>query len=444
MQEKQNKKNGAGLVWFRNDLRTLDNPSLSKALDESETVFAVYCFDPRHYQTNEFGFLKTSPFRAQFLIESVDNLHFRLLQLNLKLIVTYQQPEDFIPTFCTENDVTKVYLQKEWTSEELIVTNTIKKLTKGVEWIEEFGQFLYHPTQVAELMPKIPPVFTNFRTKLEKYSTLLPLEVTNLFESQLPESTLVSVSPSLKTLFGSTISSEDTAFFATNSQFNGGQVRGMQRLCSYLFETKAILTYKETRNGLLETNDSTKLSPWLANGSLSPMIVFSVLKKFEEQIQSNDSTYWLYFELLWRDYFKYVSMQSGNLFFHKGGLQKQHVTLNNNFKIIEQWINGTTDDDFVNANMIELKTTGWMSNRGRQNVASYFCKELKQDWRIGAAYFESMLVDYDVHSNYGNWLYLAGLGNDPRDRKFNTQLQAQTYDPNYEYRNKWLTKKTRQ
>mgnify|MGYP001951331995 CR=1 FL=1 len=94
----------------------------------------------------------------------------------------------------------------------------------------------------------------------------------------------------------------------------------------------------------------------------------------------------------------------------------------------------------VNANMIELKETGWMSNRGRQNVASYFAKELLQDWRIGAAYFESMLLDYDVHSNYGNWMYVAGVGNDPRDRKFNTKLQAKRYDENYKYRKLWLEK----
>jgi deoxyribodipyrimidine photo-lyase len=105
---------------------------------------------------------------------------------------------------------------------------------------------------------------------------------------------------------------------------------------------------------------------------------------------------------------------------------------------IDDWIHGETHSDFVNANMIELKETGWMSNRGRQNVASYFAKELELDWRLGAAYFESQLIDYDVHSNYGNWMYVAGVGNDPRDRKFNVQLQAERYDTNGKFRNLWL------
>ncbi len=105
---------------------------------------------------------------------------------------------------------------------------------------------------------------------------------------------------------------------------------------------------------------------------------------------------------------------------------------------IDNWINGTTSEPFVNANMIELKKTGWMSNRGRQNVASYFAKELEIDWRIGAAYFEAMLIDYDVHSNYGNWMYVSGVGNDPRDRKFNIKLQAERYDPQGKFQNIWL------
>ena len=89
--------------------------------------------------------------------------------------------------------------------------------------------------------------------------------------------------------------------------------------------------------------------------------------------------------------------------------------------------------------MIELKETGWMSNRGRQNVASYFSKNLKLDWRIGAAYFEAMLLDYDVHSNYGNWMYVSGVGNDPRDRTFNIQLQASRYDKNSKFQKLWLS-----
>jgi deoxyribodipyrimidine photo-lyase len=106
---------------------------------------------------------------------------------------------------------------------------------------------------------------------------------------------------------------------------------------------------------------------------------------------------------------------------------------------LSDWINAQTASDFVNANMIELRETGFMSNRGRQIVASYLINDLKVDWRYGAAYFEEQLVDYDVCSNWGNWAYLAGVGNDPRsNRYFDTTKQAETYDRNGDYRKRWL------
>jgi deoxyribodipyrimidine photo-lyase len=84
-----------------------------------------------------------------------------------------------------------------------------------------------------------------------------------------------------------------------------------------------------------------------------------------------------------------------------------------------------------------------MSNRGRQNVASYFVHDLGMDWRWGASYFESQLIDYDPASNWGNWAYIAGVGNDPRpDRKFNSAKQANDYDKNRTFRDLWLKRQT--
>ena len=91
----------------------------------------------------------------------------------------------------------------------------------------------------------------------------------------------------------------------------------------------------------------------------------------------------------------------------------------------------------IEANMKELNQTGWMSNRGRQNVASYLAKTLHLDWRQGAQYFEEMLIDYDPSSNWGNWNYVAGVRTDPRDRIFSPERQAQNYDPHNLYQDLW-------
>jgi deoxyribodipyrimidine photo-lyase len=105
----------------------------------------------------------------------------------------------------------------------------------------------------------------------------------------------------------------------------------------------------------------------------------------------------------------------------------------------DKWVKGETGVPFIDANMRELQQTGFMSNRGRQNVASFLTKDLGIDWTWGAAYFESQLIDYDVCSNWGNWNYLAGVGNDPReDRYFNIGRQADMYDKQGEYVKLWL------
>jgi deoxyribodipyrimidine photo-lyase len=125
-------------------------------------------------------------------------------------------------------------------------------------------------------------------------------------------------------------------------------------------------------------------------------------------------------------------------FFLKGGIQARAPKTHEDAKALDRWINGKTGVDFVDANMNELRLTGFMSNRGRQNVASYLCNDLQLDWRYGAAYFEQELIDYDVASNWGNWAYLAGVGNDPRgNRYFDIPKQARQYDSDGEYRRLW-------
>ena len=123
---------------------------------------------------------------------------------------------------------------------------------------------------------------------------------------------------------------------------------------------------------------------------------------------ANQSTYWVIFELLWRDYFRFVCYKYGDSVFHETGIMNKRLPWSQDKVKFEAWREGRTGVPFVDANMRELARTGWMSNRGRQNVASFLVKDLGLDWRLGAEWFESQLLDHDVCSNYGNWNYAAG------------------------------------
>ncbi|MFN3345543.1 MAG: FAD-binding domain-containing protein, partial [Chloroherpetonaceae bacterium] len=167
--------------------------------------------------------------------------------------------------------------------------------------------------------------------------------------------------------------------------------------------------------------------------------IYEAVKRYEHERIANDSTYWLIFELIWRDYFRFISLKYGNRMFKKYGIKNQPVGWSQDEAKFQAWAEGKTGVPFIDANMRELSATGFMSNRGRQNVASFLVKDLKVDWRMGAEWFESLLIDYDVASNYGNWNYVAGIGNDPReDRYFNPLRQAAMYDPNGDYVRHWI------
>lgn len=424
------------IVWFKTDLRLHDNETLVKAIAQNDQIIPVYCFDETQFEETEYGFKKTGSFRAQFLLEAVADLDKNLRALGSGLMVLKGKPEIEIPKVVSHYKVNKLYAKREVTFEEkqteqLVQTELWKQ---QCEMLTFSTSTLYHAQDLPFSIKDIPDVFSNFRKKVEKEST-----IRSVFEKPISIS-----SPEFPVAQFPTLDQLGLSFSEIDKRaaivFEGGESAALKRMNHYFSETKAISQYKETRNGLIGADYSSKFSAWLALGCLSPREIYFELKKYESQFGANESTYWLVFELLWRDYFRFMMKKYSNKFFQQSGIQNKGISVNkHNIQMLDSWINGTTGVDFVDANMLELKLTGFMSNRGRQNVASYLCNDLKLDWRYGAAYFEQQLIDYDVSSNWGNWAYLAGVGNDPRgNRYFNIDKQAQDYDRDKSYRKLWL------
>lgn len=219
----------------------------------------------------------------------------------------------------------------------------------------------------------------------------------------------------------------------------GGSTAAHARLQTYFWDRDRLRIYKETRNGMLDPDDSSRLSAWLALGCISPRTVYAEVKRYEQERVRNESTYWLVFELLWRDYFRFILAKHGAKLFRPSGIQGIPIPWQQDWPRFQAWCRGETGYPLVDANMRELAATGFMSNRGRQNVASFLTKNLGIDWRMGAEWFESLLIDYDVASNYGNWNYTAGVGNDARGfRYFHIPKQSREYDPKGDYLRHWL------
>lgn len=425
------------LVWFRNDLRVRDNETLFRAKESSKDLIPIYIFDERQFGTTRFGFKKTGAFRAKFLLESVADLKHSMRELGSDLVVRVGKPEAIIPEVVRQVNAEAVFFSEESTDEELTVERNLKRsLHEHRVKVHMFWQStLYHKSDLPFSPEKLPDVFTTFRKQVEKLCKVRSTFPAPKRLNPLPPAIAVGALPTLEQLGLNTPEHDSRGVM----NFKGGEREALKRLDEYFWQLDLLRGYKETRNGLLGANYSSKFSAWLANGALSPRTIYEEVRRYEQERIANDSTYWLIFELLWRDYFRFVSLKFGNRLFKQYGIKNQPIRLSQDEAKFQAWAKGETGIPFIDANMRELSATGFMSNRGRQNVASFLVKDLKVDWRMGAEWFESLLIDYDVASNYGNWNYVAGIGNDPReDRYFNPLRQAAMYDANGDYVRHWI------
>lgn len=416
------------IVWVKTNLRLRDNECLSKALAENDLVIPFYCLDRQLFSTSQYGFKKAGNFRFKFLKESLQQFDNDLQSVGSRLVLLHGIPEKEICKFAKEQNANVVYAEKEVAPEELgtqkKVADELSKL--NCTYLTFECRNLLHSADLPFRLSALPEVFTDFRKQVENALLVRPV---------LPRPSYIRSASTPApdwALFDKHIATDAENDPRATLHFQGGSEAAHQRLNHYFYKTKAVSSYKVTRNGMVGEGYSSKFSPWLALGCISAREIYEALKHYEDHYGANGSTYWFVFELLWRDYFGFCMEKNAKRYFSRlGDLRSTNG--------LSQWIEGKTGQSFIDANMTELKLTGFMSNRGRQNVASYLCNDLHVDWRYGAAYFEQQLIDYDVCNNWGNWAYLAGVGNDPRpNRYFDIDKQAAAYDPDGVFQRLWL------
>lgn len=447
-----------GVVWFKDsDLRLRDHRALVEAHRTCEAVDHVYCFDARNFKYIG-GVERVSFRRLRFLTETINDLSRQLRDRGSSLRVIVGRPEAVIPLFCSESS--SVFCSEEVCSEELgvvgAVTNALR--AKGASLKAYWSGYLVDKDDLPFPISRLD-TFTSFRKAVESTNVVQKpsLEVPPMKPpgdgpqgegavDEIPgEVDAFAIYEKLMQELGMPLAYD----LATMQQdpravleFKGGETAALERV-EYYCSVGRIDRYKQTRNGMVGGDFSTKLSPWLALGAISGRSVYHRVKQFEKETGiANEDTYWVIFELLWRDYMRFYAIKYGTRMFKLLGAQGPKASGKYPWRrdedLFTAWATGNTGYPFIDANMRELMLTGFMSNRGRQNVASFLVRDMGLDWRMGARHFERYLLDYDPCSNYGNWQYAAGVGSDPReDRYFNIAKQASSYDPDCSYIKLW-------
>lgn len=417
------------IYWVKNDLRLDDNPALTAAAAGADHCLAVYCIDARHEARDADGEPRLGPHRRAFLRESLTDMRAGLAACGGRLLVLRGEPAELLPRLAATLGAERITTTAEIAPEERDqVAAVARALPAGMLDCHE-ANGLFAAAQLPFTPDDVPAGFSRFRRQVEGHCP--PGE-------PIPAPTRLPPPPPGLTDWPDAMPAASD-WPAAGCPYTGGESAGLARVRHYLWDTEALADYKQTRNGLLGPDFSSRFSPWLALGCLSPRRLMAEIHRFEREVIANESTCWLGFELLWREFFRWILRAYGGRLFRRAGiLNRQDRPRARDDDIFAAWREGRTGMPFVDANMRELAATGYMSNRGRQNVASFLARDRGQDWRRGAAWFESRLVDYDVASNWGNWASVAGVGTDRRDRGFDVLWQARRYDPDAAFVGRWL------
>lgn len=410
------------VIWFTQDLRIADNPTL-QAASSADQLVCIYCVDPSWFRPSAQQAKPVGKMRWRFIWESITALGKSLALQGHKLHVLSGPPQQIVSEVLAETAASDLYLSRRFGLNENRQLEQIKQQHSNLNIHEIDSYTLFDHHSIMPLLNTLPSSFSAFRRQAEKVKISTPCDF-----SALP--------PSLAYQHRSPFKLEKL-INTKHLDFKGGETKADQHLSNY-FSSTLPKHYKDSRNHIDDWQSSTKFSAWLNQGCISPRQIVIALKDYETKHGKNPGTEWIFVELLWREFFQWLALQIGKDLYTFKGLSTSQPLTSFYPERFKAWTEGKTPWPLVNACMRQLKETGYLSNRGRQIAASALVNELCVDWRYGAAWFEEQLIDYDVASNWGNWQYIAGVGVDSRGgRHFNIEKQTEIYDPDGSFQKRW-------
>lgn len=413
------------LVWFRNDLRVIDNSALYHACQDPDAqVIAIYVASPVQWQQHQL-----SARQAEFIYQHLKALQQQLKQLNIPLI--YQQTATFTDSIttishtCQQYGITDIFYNKQYQWNErqrdLQLDDCVANLPITVHAFDD--ALLFTPGRVLNGSDRMYQVFTPFRNRC---CQLLQQQAITVYAKPKPRTTL----PLVNELLANEQAIAPFSYARENIHLAVGEEQALTQLRRFCQEQ--VQLYLAQRD--FPILDSTShLSAYLTIGVLSPRQCFSRLQyenpEFMQQTQSGAFAW--FSQLIWREFYNHLLYVYPKLSKNRAFIAwTERVQWRNSDDDFTAWKKGLTGYPIVDAAMRQLNQTGWMHNRLRMIVASFLVKDLLIDWRQGEAYFMSQLIDGDLALNNGGWQWAASTGTDaaPYFRIFNPTTQGQRFD----------------
>ncbi|MES2771562.1 MAG: deoxyribodipyrimidine photo-lyase [Pseudomonadota bacterium] len=381
------------LFWFRHDLRLDDQRALQAACAaDTRALLPVYCL-PDNNALNPWGFSRIGPHRRAWLAAALQDLAEQLQQLGCPLLICPGPAASTLPRLAHAIGASHIVCETIAAPEEQAEISALR--AAGLEVRTVWHSSLLDPAQLPWPIAQLPTSFTPFRQAIER-AQITPPAPLPAPRHLPPWPTGVVIPPQLRGTLASLIATPDVRPYVTDPRSSlphngaavpGGASAGQRHLAQYLAR-QLPHRYKQTRNDLMGVDYSSKCSPWLSSGALSARRIMAELRQFEATHGANDGSYWLWFELLWRDYFRCLHLRythtdgASRRLYRAQGLTTAPVSnATSGTDAIARWCQARTGQPLIDAGLRELNATGYLSNRLRQVVASYWVYDLGGDWR---------------------------------------------------------------
>lgn len=417
----------SSLVWFRDDLRTVDHPALYAASLQGIPVKAIYFVTPDQWARQDLA-----PIRADLLERHLNSVGKTLAELGIPLHVMTVADYAAIPSvmgeFCSQHDISNLYINRDIGIYELkrdaAVQAECELRNIHCHWFD--ARCLFAPGTVLTGSGEMFKVYTPFSRAWLKKLMSEGYQVWSQPRAQEPVSDWQPVS---------------IAYPKISSQsWLGNEHEVLHQLRQFAYDK--LIDYT-TQRDFPAIDGTSQLSPYLALGVITIRQCLAVMQEVLESLpfdKSEPGFTWLN-ELIWREFYQHLLVAYPHVCMNKGFKPETDlIRWPNDKALFTAWSEGNTGYPIVDAAMRCLNQTGWMHNRLRMIVASFLVKDLHIDWRWGERYFMQHLIDGELAANNGGWQWAASTGADaaPYFRIFNPTTQGQKFDEQGIFIKRWL------